>query len=122
TFSHDQYADRVAKQEPFYAQLAAEMLTRPFVFVGSPLDEPLLWAHIRMRGERSSTSENEQRPKSFLVTPALNRARADKLRAYNVVWIKMSAERFAQDVLSKLEAAAGEGCTLLAAKGARERP
>lgn len=122
TFSHDQYADRVAKQEPFYAQLAAEMLTRPFVFVGSPLEEPLLWAHIRLRGERSSSSENEQRPKSFLVSPALSRARIDKLRAYNVIWVKMSADQFADNILSKLEDAASRGRTLLSAKGARDRP
>jgi RecA/RadA recombinase len=122
TFSHDQYADRIAKQEPFYAQLAAEMLTRPFVFVGSPLEEPLLWAHIRLRGERSTSSENEQRPKSFLISPSLTRARADKLRAYNVVWVKTTADVFADNILATLEHAAAQGRAHLTAKDARDRP
>jgi hypothetical protein len=120
TFSTDQFAQRLARQEPHYAQLAAELLTRPFVFVGSPLEEPLFWQHVAMRGVRSSTSENEMRPKSFLVCPTLNRARADKLRAYNVVWIQATAEDFAGRVLCVLGEAAQRGAATLDAIDAAE--
>ena len=109
TFSVDQYSQRIARQEPFYAQLAAEIHVRPFVFVGSPLDEPLLWSHIGLRGLRGRDSENELRAKSFLVSPDLSRARRDKLRAYNVIWVKGTAETFAANVLSALADSAESG-------------
>jgi hypothetical protein len=109
TFSTDQFAKRASGPEPIYAQLAAEILTRPFVFVGSPLDEPLFWQHIALRGIRDSDSQNELRPKGFLVSPKLPRARIDKLRAFNIVWIEATAEQFATQVLSGLEGVASRG-------------
>jgi hypothetical protein len=114
TFSTDQFAQRLARQEPFYAQLAVEMLTRPFVFVGSPLEEPLLWQHLALRGSRTN-SESELRPRGFLVSPTMNRARADKLRAYHIVWIRATAEEFAERVLSQLSDASDLGLRKLSA-------
>lgn len=120
TFSHDQFSQRLARQEPFYAQLAAEVLTRPFVFVGSPLDEPLFWQHVGMRGVRTSASENELRPKGFLVSPTLNRAREEKLRAHNIVWVRATAQEFSEQILSRLDADAGIGRVRLSSIGAVE--
>jgi len=120
TFSTDQFAKRLARDEPFYAQLAAEMLTRPIVFVGSPLDEPLLWQHIQMRETRARGAESELRPKSFLISPSLNRARADKLRDYNVVWVNATAEAFATSVLESLRPAAERGLATLRSANAAE--
>jgi hypothetical protein len=64
-----------------------------------------------MRGPRDS--ENEQRPKSFLVSPSISRARADKLRTHNITWIKATAEEFARAVLGQLQVEATAGIARL---------
>lgn len=115
TFSGSQFASRLGRQEPLYAHLSAEMLSRPFVFVGTPLVEELLWQHIGMRQERARASEREMRPKSFLVSPSLSRARRDKLSAYNIVWVKATAEEFAVQVLASMGEASQRGHAVLAA-------
>lgn len=121
TFSVDQFARRLARQEPFYAQLSAEVLTRPFIFVGSHLEEPLFWQHLHMRGMRSASSENELRPRSFMISPSLSRARADKLSAYNIIWVKATAKEFAEQVLGGLSDSAQRGLTRLRVLGAAAR-
>jgi hypothetical protein len=47
TFSVTQYAQRLAGIEPIYRRLTAELLTSPCIFVGTTLDEPPLWQHVR---------------------------------------------------------------------------
>jgi len=75
TFSVNQYADRLANRlDPWYLRLTADLLTRSFVFVGTSLDEPPLWQHIAIRGERGRDLR-ELRPRSYLVIPKLDRAR-----------------------------------------------
>lgn len=113
TFSVDQFSERLARQEPRYAVLSAELLIRPFIFIGSPLEEPLLWQHINIRGLRSRTSDNELRAKGFLITPSLGRARVDKLREYNIIHVRGTAERFATEVLERLLDAAERGAAAL---------
>ncbi len=115
TFSGEQYSTRVARQEPYYAFLAAEMLTHPFVFIGSPLDEPIFWQHLGMRSQRTPQSANELRPKCFLLSPTLGRARIERLRAYNIVHVPATAEQFAKLVLEPLKEAAEEGYRALGA-------
>jgi hypothetical protein len=115
TFSGEQFATRLGRQEPYYAFLAAEMLTRSFVFVGSPLDEPLLWQHLALRNLRTPQSANELRPKCFLLSPTLGRARTEKLRAWNIVHVPATAEEFAKLVLEPMKAAADEGLRRLSA-------
>jgi len=43
TFSTTQYAERLARQEPWYVRLSSELLTHSFVFIGTQLDESPLW-------------------------------------------------------------------------------
>jgi hypothetical protein len=102
TFSMTQYAERLAREEPIYTQLAVELLSHPFVFVGTKLDEAPLWQHIQLRASRGGNALGEFRPKSFLVSPHLDKAREVALSQYNLEWIQMTAEQFAQEVLSKL--------------------
>jgi hypothetical protein len=109
TFSGEQFATRLGRQEPYYAFLAAEMLTHPFVFVGSPLEEPIFWQHLAMRSSRTPQSANELRPKCYLLSPTLGRARTEKLRAWNVVHVPATAEEFAKLVLETMKPAAEEG-------------
>jgi hypothetical protein len=95
TFSQEQYARRLALREPWYAALARDLVRHPFVFVGTPLEEPLLWQHLTLRLDR----HRQARPLSFLVSRSLPRARQEMLRRYNVRWIQGTARAFAEHTL-----------------------
>jgi len=109
TFSSTQYAERLARQEPWYSTCATDLITHPVVFVGTRLDEPPLWQHLELRGARGAKSLHELRPKSYLVIPELERPRRELLRQHNVTHIPMTMEQFTEEVLGKLSDAATEG-------------
>ncbi len=122
TFSMTQYAERLAREEPIYTQLAAELLSYPFVFVGTRLDEAPLWQHIQLRSNRGGSGLGELRPKSFLVTPHLDKAREVALSQYNVEWVPMKADQFATEILSKLENTIPKGINSISKKTAAGGP
>lgn len=109
TFSASQYAHRLAFPGHLYQQLVADVVSRPVVFVGTKLDEPPLWQNIELRRERGRRGLREMRPRSYLVTPTLDRAREARLSNFNITWIPMTAEEFAHHVLSKLGPAVERG-------------
>ena len=113
TFATTQYAERLAAVDPTYLKFVADYLSRPVVFIGSTLDEAPLWKHIQMRHHRGGREQSELRPRSYLVTPSLSRSRETLLSTYNTVWLKMTAEEFSTQVLSKLRQAARSGLVLL---------
>jgi hypothetical protein len=100
TFSSRQYGERLGRSDLWYDNLARELKTHPVLYVGTSLDEPPLWAYIEARGIRKTS--NETRPGSFLVAPALPRARRVSLSAYNVSWVEAGGDEFAEDVLADL--------------------
>lgn len=109
TFSTTQYAERLARQEPWYGRCLADVLTHPVIFVGTRLDEPPLWQHLEFRKPRGGRGLRELRAKSYLVLPHLDRARKELLREFNIVHIPMTMEEFTARVLSRLNDAAQEG-------------
>lgn len=110
TFSQTQYADRLAQPDPWYSRLAAEIATHPIVFVGTRLDEPPLWQHVEMRRYRGLRHlRREFRPRSYLVTPSLNKARQALLDEYHVMWVPMNAEQFAEALQAGIGSAADDG-------------
>ena len=113
TFSVLQYAERQATPDPSYLQLITDLMMRPFVFIGSSLDEPPLWQHLELRRNKGGRGQRELRPRSYLVTPSLPRARQALLGVFNTVWLQMTAEEFAGQVLSKLQTEAKIGLSLL---------
>ena len=112
TFSPMQYADRLPGKDPWYAALAADLVGRSFLFVGSSLDEPPIWDHMALRGERARHAR-ELRPRSFLVTPSLPTARRRLLAEFNIDWIPMDQEMFLTDVLMNLVEEAHSGREML---------
>lgn len=98
TFSPPQFGARTAGADPFYEILARELYGHPVVFIGTALDEPPLWHHLALRGDRPSGPE--LRPKSFLVSPSLPVARRAMLERYNVKWVAMDAEEFCARYIS----------------------
>lgn len=113
TFSPTQYAERLAGQEPLYAQCAAEVLVRPVVFIGTPLNESPLWQHLKLRKQGTRT-RREFRRQSFIVTPTLDRARRDLLeREFHVKHLPMSVEEFTQELIATSKGVVEEGMAVL---------
>lgn len=106
TFSPLQYGRRLPGRDPWYATLVADLVSRSFVFVGTTLDEPPLWEHLELRGERGRG--RELRPRSFLVTSELSVARRRMLHGLNIDHIPMNQDEFAS-VLSELKSEAEAG-------------
>jgi len=113
TFSTTQYAERLARPEPWYVRMVADLVSRPFVFVGTQLEEPALWQHIELRKHRGGHGTRELRPRSYLVTPKLDAPRRSLLSEYNVAWLAMTAEEFEAAVLSGLRGVRDAGLTAL---------
>jgi hypothetical protein len=113
TFSTTQYAERLNQPDPWYMKFAAELLTNPVIFIGTKLDEPPLWQHLTMRHGVGGPDLREFRQRSYLVTPALDRARQALLGKFNVVWLDMTAQDFVENVLCQMNSAAATGLTFL---------
>jgi hypothetical protein len=107
TFSTLQYATRLVEGCPHYAALTADLDACPFVFVGTVLDEALFWQHLQLRRARHAErgERDDARPRSFLVTPSLSRARRVLLEGLHIEWVPGTAEEFADGALRMLVAA-----------------
>lgn len=117
TFSPTQYAERLAGLEPLYAQCASDVLTHPVIYIGTPLDETPLWQHVEMR-RRGPRTTREFRRQSFLITPTLDRARAEFLnREFNVTHIPMGVEEFSRALLAEVTDVTDEGHSVISAAG-----
>lgn len=96
TFSWPQYGDRLSSLDAFYEDLATCWAERPVLFVGTKLEEPVLWQHVTRRRSSRSTA-----PRSYLVVPALGRPKQALLSEYGIQWVPMTAAQFADEVLSR---------------------
>jgi hypothetical protein len=97
TFSTMQYAARLARRDRAYEQLVEDLATSSFVFVGTKLDETVLWQHVEL--ERRNGHGRAERPHSFLVTPHLTRARCILLESHRIHWMPGTASELAERVL-----------------------
>ena len=111
TFSRSQYARRQRLYDYAYATLIADLQFRPVVFIGSELDEPPLWSHLELRGEK--LLGRELRPRSYLVTPGLNPSKETLLAKHNIVHLPYTAAEFSAEVLSDLDDACRIGSEFL---------
>jgi hypothetical protein len=108
TFSQRQYGERLAYPEMWTQALVSDLRGMPVVYVGTTLDEPPLWQQIELRGRRGAG--RELRPGSYLVAPSLPAARRAILKEqFNVDWIPLGADEFAERVLSQLDEAKRQG-------------
>lgn len=115
TFSPTQYGERLAGSDVWFARLAADLTTHAVVFVGTKLDEPPLWQQIEQRLHKGGDhGTRELRPRSYLVTPHLDRARQALLAEFNVIWIPASAEEFVSILSSELRPQLDAGQQLIA--------
>ena len=111
TFSTTPYAERLAHDDPVYLQLAAELIVNPFVFIGTRLDESLLWQHIQLR--RRKLPGRELRRRSFIVTPNLDLPRETMLGQFNVVWKAGDGEEFINSIAAQASDSISAGLAIL---------
>jgi hypothetical protein len=104
TFSTMQYAARLCMADREYERLVDDLGKRPFVFVGTTLDEVVLWKHVQL--ERQHNGGDAPRHHSFLVSPSLTKARQLLLHANGIHWVCCTAAEVAEQVLVPLERAA----------------
>lgn len=118
SFSVTQYGERLSRIDPWYIRLTAELLSRAFVLIGTRLDEPPLWQHLELRRSRGGRHMRELRPRSYLVTPTLDRARQALLTEFHVDWVPMTGEEFTKQILDQMRPAARQGLEKLSVLGA----
>ena len=95
TFSWPQYGERLSSLDRYYRDMVRDWASGPVVFVGTKLDEPVLWQHLR------GAPASEPRPRSFLVVPWLSRPKQALLSDYGIEWIPMTSAEFADQVLAR---------------------
>jgi hypothetical protein len=108
TFSETQYAERIGNQEPWYSRCVVDITSRPVVFLGTVLNEALLWQHMELRKRRENLGR-DLRPTSILVTKELSRPRQEILRDLRINWVQGTAEEFANEILAQLGTEASRG-------------
>ena len=113
TFSEGQYGERLANREPWYVRCAIDIRTRPILFVGTTLNESLLWQHVALRRREQPRAAYVPPPASILITPHLTKVRAEMLRDLNVSWFEGTAESFEREVLSQFLKEAQRGIAFL---------
>lgn len=115
-FSRSQYASRI-DADAFFTQFSADSITRPIVYIGSALDEGTLWEHLTARRGRGGRDGNELRPRSYLVTPSLNRSKSEILSRFNIVHLPMTGQEFYEQVLIETEESKDTGHRNLSNRG-----
>jgi hypothetical protein len=97
TFSTMQYASRLCARDREYSQLVADLEQSPFVFVGTTLDEVILWQHLELHRQR--TGDTQKQAPSFLVSASLTRARQFLLESMGIRWIRSTVAEIAEHLL-----------------------
>jgi len=96
TFSTLQYAARLCGRDHEYEQLAADLARSPFVFAGTTLDEVTLWKHLELQRQKQGGGLRKL-PRSYLISPALPRARRVLLESCNIEWVQATVDSSAPD-------------------------
>ena len=84
TFSLGQFARRATPYDHLYDHFVRDYATKTTVFIGTALNEPLLWQYIEIRKAKRAEI-GEERPKSFLICPSISAPKRQLLKAMNVV-------------------------------------
>jgi ABC-type cobalamin/Fe3+-siderophores transport system ATPase subunit len=98
-FSTKQYAKAQLSHQPLYGQFVYDYATKPTIFIGTDLNEPIFERYIEAREGRDGYAE--RRPKSFLISPSISPVKADNLKSqYNVHHIEGTTEAFLEWIKS----------------------
>jgi hypothetical protein len=109
TFSDIDYGARLTTPNSWYVRCSIDVVSRPVIFVGTELDESLLWQYVEYRKGKGPRGLRDLRPGSYFVSPKINSAREYVLSDLNVDLLTMTAKEFQLDVLDTLQQAATDG-------------
>ena len=98
TFSTMQYASRLCCPDREYERLIEDLRRCSFVFVGTTLDEVVLWKHVQLEVHANGAMPRRH---SFLIAPSLTRARQLLLDAHRIHWVPATACEMAERVLAR---------------------
>jgi hypothetical protein len=101
TFSTTQYGERLAQHDPWYSRFVDDLLHHPFVIVGTRLEEAPFWRSLHEFSGGDGNDVPTDVCTAFIVSPKLTRARRTLLEDLGIIWLQMSAEEFADEVLSE---------------------
>ena len=101
TFSTTQYGERLAQHDPWYSQFVDDLMHHPFVIVGTRLEEAPFWRSLHEFYGGDGSDVPTDVCTAFIVSPKLTRARRTLLEDLGITWLQMSAEEFADQVLSE---------------------
>src|SRR2546425_3587540 len=106
TFSRRQYAARIADQDLWVDQFVRDYFTHPTVFIGTELEDPILWSYIerRERIERAK-GRRDPRPKALLVSPEISPVKEPILSSLHIEPIRATAAEFIETLHSELREA-----------------
>jgi hypothetical protein len=95
TFGPREYGARAAaRADLWYLHFVEDYSTLPALFIGTELDEPLLWQYVELRGSQQVRGSKVRRPKCFLVSPNISKPNEEVLEQFNIVSIRSKATDF----------------------------
>ena len=97
TFTVDDFNDRMLNDSAIYSQFITDISTNHVLVIGSKLEEPPLWYHLRKREIQSH--RKEMRPKSWYVSPNINITKRKTLQKLNFEFIDDNEEEFYEEYL-----------------------
>jgi hypothetical protein len=101
TFSYLQFSRRVSENTLWYDQFIRDYSTKTTIFVGTELDEPLMWNALEIRGKKVKGAEG--RPRSFLVRPNFSALDEINLKTLNIVPVKATGQEFFEYLINSLK-------------------
>jgi tetratricopeptide (TPR) repeat protein len=103
TFSRRQYAARFADEDIWVDHFVRDYFEHPTIFVGTELDEPVLWSYIERR-ERIERERGRQdpRPKGLLIAPNISPAREPLLESLHIEPVRATAREFFETLHQEL--------------------
>jgi hypothetical protein len=93
TFTLQEFAEQQASPNPWYQNLVDDLFYRPFIFVGTLLEESTFQHYISLRGHKTA-QVRETRPKSYLVSPSIGPIRSESLKDQNIFPIESTGKEF----------------------------
>lgn len=117
SFTLPDFGNLTAKPDAWYQMLADDVYSRPVLFIGTHLEEPMFHHYLNLRDPRDR-EQKEFRPKSFLVNPTIGQIRGAALKERNIAAVECTTEEF----LKSLEEEIGLGDFSLSSVRSRAFP
>ena len=102
TFTLPAFASHTARPDPWYQTLANDINTRPVVFVGTQLEEPILSHYLELREPKPRDADREYRPKSFLVSPSIGGIKTKAMLTRNIIAVEATAQEFFESLQTQV--------------------